>query len=104
MIWRDFKSNINRSFQSFVDYNVQDSKNVKGSAQIAINEWLSQFNVRTVQIEAPAGMETKITVTPAYRSASPNIKVLRPKDRQCQFLDEVKVLKQSQKWENLFNY
>ena len=65
---------------------------IKGSARIAINEWLSQFNVRMAQIEAPAGMETKIMVTPTYRSASPNIKVLEPEDRHCRFLDEVKVL------------
>ena len=43
------------------------------------------------QIEAPAGMETKISVTPTYRSAAPEIKVIPPADRNCRFLDEVKV-------------
>ena len=43
------------------------------------------------QIEAPAGMETKISVTPTYRSAAPEIKVIQPEDRNCRFLDEVKV-------------
>ena len=80
--------NIDRSFDSFTNFK---PKMIKGSARIAINEWLSQFNVRMAQIEAPAGMETKIMVTPTYRSASPNIKVLEPEDRHCRFLDEVKV-------------
>ena len=77
--------NNNRSLESFDEM-------MKGSAGISINEWLSQFNVRMAQIEAPAGMETKIMVTPTYRSASPNIKVLEPTDRHCKFSDEVEVL------------
>ena len=83
--------NIIRSWESFIDFK-QGPAIPKGSARIAINEWLSQFNVRAAQIEAPAGMETKITVTPTYQSSSKNIKKLHPKDRHCQFLDEVKVL------------
>ena len=46
------------------------------------------------QIEAPAGMETKIKVTPTYRSSSYDIKILNPEERHCRFLDEVKVPKQ----------
>ena len=70
-----------------------DSRTVKGSARIAVNEWLSQFNMRMAQIKVPAGMETKITVTPTYQTASDKIKGLKPKDRHCQFLHEVQVLK-----------
>ena len=79
---------FHRTLEFFADYN---SRILKGSAKIAINEWLSQFNVRMAQIEAPAGMETKISVTPTYRSAAPEIKVIQPKDRSCRFLDEIKV-------------
>ena len=87
---------IIRSLESFIDYK-PFSTNQKGYARLAINEWLSQFNVRAVQIEAPAGMETKITVTPTYRSASQKIKTLQPKERHCRFLDEVKVLQKIRK-------
>ena len=84
----------NRSLESFADlrFSGQPIKEmIKGSAGIAINEWLSQFNVRMAQIEAPAGMETKIIITPSYRSASPSIKALEPTVRHCRFIDEVKV-------------
>ena len=70
-----------------------DTKMVKGSARIAINEWLSQFNVRMAEIKAPAGLETMIKVTPTYRSSSNDIKKIDPKDRLCRFLDEVQVMK-----------
>ena len=84
--------NFNRSWESFtVSQQRRGPATLKGSAKIAINEWLSQFNVRGAQIEAPAGMETKITITPTFRSSSHNIKVLHPKYRQCLFHDEVKV-------------
>ena len=82
-----------RSLKSFSDWVPDDSRTVKGSARIAVNEWLSQFNMRMAQIKAPAGMETKITVTPTYQTASVKIKGLKPKDRHCQFLHEVQVLK-----------
>ena len=81
------------SFTDFTSIGLgQQTAENTGSARIAINEWLSQFNVRMAQIEAPAGMETKIKLTPTYRSSSPDIKILHPKDRHCRFLDEVKVL------------
>ena len=75
-----------RSFDSFT----HSDKPSTGSARIAINEWLSPFNVRMGQIEAPAGMETKIKLTPTYRSSSHDIKILHPEDRHCRFHDEVK--------------
>ena len=88
---------INRSWDYFADINPQGLPSTwyTGSARIAINEWLSQFNVRMAQIEAPAGMETKIKVTPTYRSSSYDIKILNPEERHCRFLDEVKVTKQT---------
>ena len=78
-----------RSFDSFMDL-THTVKLSTGSARIAINEWLSPFNVRMAQIEAPAGMETKIKLTPTYRSSSHDIKILHPEDRHCRFHDEVK--------------
>ena len=87
---------FNRSWESFaVSQQRRGPATLKGSAKIAINEWLSQFNVRGVQIEAPAGMETRIKISQTFRSAMGNIKALHPKDRKCQFLDEVKVIMQS---------
>ena len=78
--------------ESFSDGVPDDSRTVKGSARIAVNEWRSPFNMRMAQIEVPAGMETKITVTPTYQTASDKIKGLKPKQRHCQFLYEVQVL------------
>ena len=77
--------------ESFIDWMPDGSRTLRGSAQIAVNDWLSQFNVRMAQIEAPAGMETKITVTPTYRTASHKIESLNPEKRDCQFLHEVEV-------------
>ena len=89
-------NNFNRSWEAFtVSHHGRGRATIKGSAKIAINEWLSQFNVRGAQIEAPAGMETRIKITPTFRSAMDNIKDLHPKDRDCQFLDEVKVIMQT---------
>ena len=89
-------NNFNRSWEAFTDSQQRRGPAaLKGSAQIAINEWLSQFNVRVTQIEAPAGMETRIKITPTFRSAMDNIKALHPKDRHCQFHDEVKVIMQT---------
>ena len=56
--------NFNRSWESFtVSQQRRGPATLKGSAKIAINEWLSQFNVRGAQIEAPAGMETRIKIS-----------------------------------------
>ena len=62
-----------------------------GSAQIAINEWLSQYNTRVAHVHARAGVETQIRITPTYHSASKDIRSLGPKERQCKFLDEIEV-------------
>ena len=71
---------------------------VGGSARIAINEWLSQYNTRVAHVHARAGVETHIRITPTYHSASKDIRSLGPKERQCKFSDEIEVCWKNKKF------
>ena len=79
--------------RSYGAFNLETEMDIQagGTAIIAINEWLSQYNTRMAHVYARAGVETQIRITPTYHSASKNIRSLSPKERQCKFSDEIEV-------------
>ena len=81
-----------RSHKAFNYFKKWGARWESGSARIAINEWLSHYNMRMAQIEVKAGIETKIKIQPKMRSASDNIREVDPADRDCLFSDENEVL------------
>ena len=62
----------------------------RGSAFVAINEWLSYFNVRMEQIEVRAGTEVIIKVEPVHHIVSEEFSILEVEERHC-LLPEDKV-------------
>ena len=60
----------------------------RGSAFVAINEWLSYFNVRMKQIEVRAGTEVKIKMEPVQHIVSDDFRNLVQEERRCILHDE----------------
>ena len=58
----------------------------RGSALVAVNEWLSYFNVRVNHLEILAGREAIIKVEPTSHVATESFREL--KRRKCIFRDE----------------
>ena len=82
-----------RSHKAFTYHSKWGARWESGSARVAINEWLSPYNMRMAQIEVKAGIETKIKIQPNLRAASKNIRDLDPSDRECFFSDENEVIR-----------
>ena len=55
---------------------------------MAINEWLSYFNVRMKQIEVRAGTEVLIKVDPVHNVVSDAFRNLEQEERGCLLHDE----------------
>ena len=60
----------------------------RGSALVAINEWLSYFNVRMNQIQVRAGTEVIIKVEPVHHVVSDEFRELDQEERGCLLHDE----------------
>ena len=60
----------------------------RGSAFVAINEWLSYFNVRMKQIEVRAGTEVKIKMEPVHHIVSEDFRNLGQEERRCLLQEE----------------
>ena len=60
----------------------------RGSAFVAINEWLSYFNVRMKQIEVRAGTEVIIKMEPVHHIVSEDFRNLVQEERQCLLHEE----------------
>ena len=60
----------------------------RGSAFVAINEWLSYFNVRMEQIEVRAGTEVIIKVEPVHHIVSDVFSNLDVAERRCLLPEE----------------
>ena len=60
----------------------------RGSAFVAINEWLSYFNVRMKQVEVRAGTEVIMKVEPVHHVVSEEFKILVQEERGCLLQDE----------------
>ena len=63
-------------------------QNRRGSALLAINEWLSYFNVRMKQIQVRAGTEVIIKVDPVHNVVSDAFRNLDREERGCLLHDE----------------
>ena len=61
----------------------------KGAAKVAINEWLSYFNVRLNHIEITGGQDVIIKLEPVKHVASEIFRELSLDKRKCKFPDEV---------------
>ncbi len=64
----------------------------KGSAKVAVNEWLSYFNVRINHVEIVAGQETIVTVQPTQHVATEAFRAMDVDERGCRFPEENPVL------------
>ena len=60
----------------------------RGSAFVAINEWLSYFNVRMKQVEVRAGTEVIMKVEPVDHIVSGAFGELDRAERECRHKDE----------------
>ena len=60
----------------------------RGSAFVAINEWLSYFNVRMKQVEIRAGTEVMMKVEPVRHVVSDGFRELDQEERGCLLQDE----------------
>ena len=60
----------------------------RGSAFVAINEWLSYFNVRMKQVEVRAGTEVIMKIEPVHHVVSDAFRELGQKERGCLLQDE----------------
>ena len=60
----------------------------RGSAFVAINEWLSYFNVRMKQVEVRAGTEVIMKVEPVDHIVSDAFGELDRAERECRHKDE----------------
>ena len=60
----------------------------RGHCNIAINEWLTYFNVKMNQIQVLAGREVTVKITPEKHVATHKFKLLPLKHRKCRFDDE----------------
>ena len=60
----------------------------RGSAFVAINEWLSYFNVRMKQVEIRAGTEVIMKVEPVRHVVSDDFRELDQEERGCLLQDE----------------
>ena len=59
---------------------------------VALNEWLTFFNVRVNQINLITGREALLKIKPTQHTASDNTKALSIKSRQCRFMTENHVI------------
>ena len=64
-----------------------DSKK-KGTIMVAINEWLTFYNVRVNQINLMTGREMLVKVKPIQHTASDRVKDLSIKSRKCRLPTE----------------
>ena len=60
----------------------------RGSAFVAVNEWLSYFNVRMKQVEVRAGTEVIMKVEPVDHIVSGAFGELDQAERECRHKDE----------------
>ncbi len=66
-------------------------KHVRGSANVAINQYLSYYNVRMKPVPVMAGQEVQIKVRPTYHMVSPIFEQMSLESRKCLLKNEVKV-------------
>ena len=63
--------------------------NVKGTAMLAVNEWLSYYNVRTKPIKILAGQDVQIKLKPTFHRTSTMFRELTKEQRKCLYPDEL---------------
>ena len=60
----------------------------KGKILIAVNEWLTFYNVRVNQINLITGREILLKIKPTQHTASDSVKALSVKSRNCRLTTE----------------
>ena len=73
--------------RSATDLHSIDSKK-KGTIMVAINEWLTFYNVRVNQINLMTGREMLVKVKPTQHTASERVKALSIESRKCRLPTE----------------
>ena len=63
----------------------------RGSALVAINEWLAYFNVRWNNFRVAGGQEVVVKIQPVDFSSSGSFRELDVTTRKCRFHDELNV-------------
>ncbi len=64
----------------------------KGRAMVAVNEWLSYYNIRMNYIELFGGQEAVVQVQPVQHVATERFRTLDVGRRKCLFPEERMVL------------
>ena len=65
---------------------------VRGSANIAINEWTNYHSVRSRSVEILAGQEVRIIVEPTVKiTTTEKFRSLNIEDRKCKLAEENEV-------------
>ncbi len=65
----------------------------RASALVAINEWMSYFNVRWNHFEITGGKEILLTIKPVEHTGSDKFRALDIATRKCRYPDETQVRK-----------
>ena len=76
----------------------------KSAALLAVNDWMSYFNVRTNHFQVRPGQRIDIVIQPTKHVATEAFRKLDFEDRKCFFRDEPEVRKMAYKRKILTRY